>query len=106
MTAPIQIAFVTCPPSIASTLAQSLVEQRVAACINILPAVQSVYQWKNKVTQDAESLLIIKFAKGDFERLRTAVLKQHPSELPEIIAVNVSDGHAPYLDWILASTRP
>ncbi len=106
MTTPIQIALVTCPPDAAQKLAASLVEQRVAACVNIVPQVQSVYRWEGKIMQDTEQLLLIKFAAGDFDRLREAVLKLHPYELPEIIAVNISDGHAPYLDWILASTTP
>jgi periplasmic divalent cation tolerance protein len=106
MTSPIQIALVSCPPNVARQLAETLIEQRVAACVNILPQVQSVYRWKDEITEDTESLLLIKFAAGDFTRLRDAVLKQHPYELPEIIAVNISDGHAPYLDWILAATRP
>ena len=105
MTTPIQLALVTCPPDAAKNLAASLVEQRVAACVNILPQVQSVYRWEGKITHDTEHLLLIKFAAGDFDRLCDAVLKLHPSELPEIIAVNVNDGHAPYLDWILASTH-
>lgn len=105
MTTPIQLALVTCPPDAAEKLAASLVEHRLAACVNILPQVQSVYRWKEKITHDTEHLLLIKFAAGDFDRLRDAVLKLHPYELPEIIAVNISHGHAPYLDWLLASTK-
>lgn len=104
MTADILIAFVTCPPDRADALAQVLVETRVAACVNIVPAVRSVYRWKDAVQTDGEALLMIKTAQARVEDLRQAVLKHHPYELPEFIAVKVAQGHAPYLQWVLDST--
>lgn len=106
MTTPIQIALVTCPPDSAHPLAQTLIEQRVAACVNVIPNIASTYRWQGRIQQDDESLLIIKTTADRFADLKLAVLAAHPYELPEIIAVSVSDGHAPYLDWIFASTRP
>lgn len=106
MTDSIQVAFVTCPPDAAATLARALVEQRAAACVNILPGVQSVYRWNGETAQDHEALLLIKFGTGGFDRLRAAILELHPYELPEIIAVPVNQGHAPYLDWVRSACSP
>lgn len=100
MSTDLAIAFVTCPPEHAATLATALVEARVAACVNIVPAVRSIYRWQDRVHDDGEALLLIKHPRAGFEALKAAVLARHPYELPEVIAVDVVDGHAPYLDWI------
>lgn len=82
-----------------------LVTERLAACVNVIPKMCSTYRWNGEVRQDEESLLIIKSTAQRFAALKQAVLNMHPYELPEIIAVNLIDGHVPYLDWILASTQ-
>ncbi|MGH8446932.1 MAG: divalent-cation tolerance protein CutA [Solimonas sp.] len=97
------LAFVSCPPEHAGRLAQALVEQRVAACVNVLPAMRSVYRWQGAVETADEALLLIKHPAAGFEALRAAVLSEHPYELPEIVAVRIGDVHPPYLAWILAS---
>ncbi len=97
------IALVTCPVDRADALASALVENRHAACVNIVPQVKSVYRWKGEVQRDDEALLVIKTRAAAFETLKQAVLKLHPYELPEVIAVNVDHGHPPYLDWVLSS---
>ncbi len=94
------VALVTCPPDRAAALADLLVEGRHAACVNIVPAIRSVYRWKGEVQHDDETLLVIKTRASHFEALKQAVLKHHPYELPEVIAVSVERGHQPYLDWI------
>jgi periplasmic divalent cation tolerance protein len=94
---------VSCPVDAADALAQGLVESRLAACVNLVPRVVSTYRWNEAVQRDDEALLIIKTRADRFDDLRIAVLARHPYELPEIIAVDVTAGHAPYLDWILAS---
>ena len=99
------ITFVTCPPERAPQLAHALVEEGLAACVNILPQVSSVYRWQGAVQQDAEALLLIKTADTRFEALKRRVLELHPYELPEIVAVKVDAAHSPYLDWIVASCR-
>ena len=99
----IAIALVSCPPEAAPHLARTLVEARVAACVNIIPAIQSVYRWRNKIEENTEALLLIKHPAAHFEALKAEVLKQHPYELPEVIAVKLTHGHAPYLQWILDS---
>lgn len=101
-----RIALVSCPPEAAESLAAALVEARVAACVNLLPRVRSVYRWKGEVQQDDETLLVIKTTADRFADLRREVLARHPYELPELIAVDITDGHAPYLEWIAACTSP
>ncbi len=97
------IALVTCPPDHAAALARVLVERRLAACVNIIPAVQSIYRWQDGISEDGEALLVIKHVAAQFETLRDCVLEQHPYELPEVVAVNLDRGHAPYLDWLRAA---
>jgi periplasmic divalent cation tolerance protein len=99
------IAFVTCPADAAEGLAEALVNEGVAACVNILPQVRSIYRWNGAVCHDDEALLLIKHRADRFEALRAAVLARHPYELPEIIAVDLDRGHPPYLDWILGNAR-
>jgi periplasmic divalent cation tolerance protein len=99
------VVLVTCPPERAQGIAQALVEEQVAACVDVVPSLQSVYRWKGAVHSEGEALLIVKTARDRFEDLKQAVLKHHPHELPEVIAVTVDRGHAPYLDWVLESTR-
>lgn len=100
------IAFVSCPSDVADSLASALVEARVAACVSVLPHIVSTYRWNGAVQRDAESLLLIKTTAVCFEDLRREVLAHHPYELPEVIAVDVACGHAPYLEWIAANTAP
>lgn len=97
------MVFVSCPPAKCEKLARSLIKDRLAACVNIIAAVKSVYRWKMKVHTDTESLLVIKTTSARFKALKMAVLKRHPYELPEIIAVKLAHGHTPYLNWIFES---
>jgi periplasmic divalent cation tolerance protein len=99
------VVLVTCPPERAQSIANALVEERLAACVNVVPSLQSVYRWKGEVHHDGEALLIVKTARDRFDALKQAVLKLHPYELPEVIAVSVDRGHAPYLDWVLESAH-
>jgi periplasmic divalent cation tolerance protein len=99
------LALVSCPPDRAAAIAEALVEGRVAACVNIVPAVRSVYRWQGAVQRDEEALLLIKTAADSFEELKRAVLAVHPYELPEVIALPVGHGHVPYLEWVVQSAR-
>jgi periplasmic divalent cation tolerance protein len=100
------VVLVTCPSAEkAAEIARALVGERLAACGNVVPAVRSLYRWEGKVQDDAEALLVLKTSRDRFEALRTRVLALHPYEVPEVIALPVEAGHAPYLDWIEASTR-
>ena len=99
------VVLVTCPPDKAQAIANALVEERVAACVNVVPGLSSVYRWKGVVHTDSESLLIVKSTRERFEALKQAVLRHHPYELPEVIAVPVDRGHTPYLEWVIESSH-
>lgn len=101
MATELRLALITCPPDRADALASALVEGRHAACVNIVSQVRSVYRWQGEVQRDAEALLLVKTTEEGFEPLRQAVLKLHPYELPEVIAVRVEQGHLPYLRWVI-----
>jgi periplasmic divalent cation tolerance protein len=82
------------------TLAHALMETRLAACVNVLPGLISIYRWQGQVQRDSESLLIAKTRRDCFADLCTTLRELHPYELPEIIAVPVIDGLPDYLSWI------
>lgn len=106
MTEPILLCYCTCPDAAsAARLAETLVEERLAACINRLPGVVSTYRWEGKVASESEELLLIKTTAGRFEALRSRLLLLHPYELPELIAVPVEHGHPAYLDWVRAGVE-
>lgn len=88
----------------ATRIARHLVENRWVACVNIVPRIRSVYQWKGKLAQDDESLLIIKTRREMFERVRQAIRELHSYELPEVISFEVSRGDPDVLAWIRDST--
>lgn len=95
------LCYCTCPDAAsAQKLAEALVGERLAACVNRLPAVASTYRWEGKVVTDSEELLLIKTTADRFAALRERLLALHPYELPELIAVAVVDGHHAYLDWV------
>ncbi len=90
--------------SAAQAMARSLVEARLAACVNILPGVQSVYRWQGAVEEAAEVTILIKTTKHSYAQLHQAIIDTHPYELPELIAWPLTDGHAAYLHWVVAET--
>ena len=94
------IVLVTAPETDARNIARTLVGLDLAACVNIMPNLTSVYRWEGEVEEDTEQLLVIKTRRNVLEALKAAVLEAHPYELPEIIAVPVVDGLKGYLDWI------
>lgn len=96
----------TCPQDRAQDLARRLVEERVAACVNVLDRVQSFYFWEGKLQNDAESLLLIKTAPGRLEALTAAILRAHPYQVPEVIALEVAGGNPRYLEWVAESSAP
>lgn len=83
----------------AKIIARTLVEDSLAACVGMIPQ-KSIYSWKGKIVEDSEVLLIIKTKNNLFKSLKEAVLKVHSYEIPEIIRVDIQDGHRPYLHWI------
>jgi periplasmic divalent cation tolerance protein len=89
----------------AEKIAGALVERRLAACVNIIPQIQSVYRWEAKVEQATEWLLLIKTRAEVFARLRDAITELHSYEVPECIMLQVGDGAEPYLHWIAENTK-
>ena len=83
----------------AEKLARSLVEQRLAACVNVMPSVRSYYRWKDAIESADEYLLLIKSTRGRMDELRASLEKQHSYEVPEVIALPVVDGSPQYLTW-------
>lgn len=84
-------------------MAKHLVSQRLAACVNVLGPIQSIYRWQGKVEEASEALLLIKTEKRLFGRLKSALLRKHPYTTPEIMAIPVAAGEPNYLNWIRAS---
>ena len=99
------VVLVTTPsPERAAEIARALVEERLAACGNVVPGLRSIYRWEGKVQDDAEALLVLKTTRARFEALRDRVLALHPYEVPEVLALPVEAGSARYLAWIAAET--
>ena len=95
------LIFSTCPDrESAERLARALVEQRVAACVNILPGIRSLYRWQGKLESAEELLLLIKSNELAYPEAEQLIRRLHPYELPEIVAVPVGNGLPAYLDWI------
>jgi periplasmic divalent cation tolerance protein len=98
--------YCTCPDDeVAATVATHIVARGLAACVNRVPGLTSVYKWAGELRTGTEVLLLIKTASDRVEALTAELVKIHPYELPEIIVVPVSGGHQPYLDWIRDCTR-
>ena len=89
----------------ARKIARHLVEQRLAACVNIVSQIESIYCWQGKVESAREWLLLIKTTVGRFSDVRDAIRKLHSYELPECISISVEDGSAAYLEWIGQSVQ-
>ena len=96
----------TCPDeATAERIARTLVEESLAACVNVVPGVRSIYLW-NEAVQDAhEVLLIAKTTAARVAELRGRLVDIHPYEVPEVVAVRLADGHDAYLRWVAAATR-
>lgn len=101
-----QIVYCTCPDlAAAQTIADSLVDEGLAACVSILPGVHSTYRWQGQRESAQEVLLMIKTTTAAYQQLETRVLRLHPYELPELIAVPITQGLAAYLAWIDDNTN-
>jgi len=99
------VCFSTCPDTAtAEYIARVLVEDRLAACVNLLPGVRSVYRWEGEVAVDDEVLLMIKTTQDRLPALRDRLVALHPYDVPELVAVTVADGLPAYLRWIADAT--
>jgi len=111
MATDIRVVLVTVPAGegdekgkVGALLAKTLVEERLAACVNRIPNLTSTYRWKEKVEVDAEELLLIKTSARHIDRLTARVRELHPNDLPEVIALTVGGGLEEYLAWVREST--
>ncbi|KAA3453902.1 protein CutA, chloroplastic-like [Gossypium australe] len=105
-TVPSIVVYVTVPNRDAGRkLADSIVKEKLAACVNIVPGVESVYEWEGKVNRDPEELLIIKTRQSLLPALTEHVKANHEYDVPEVIALPIGGGSAEYLEWLKNSTR-
>jgi len=96
----------TCPDAeSAGHIARVLVEERLAACVNRVPGLTSVYRWQGEIHEDNEVLLLIKTRRELFELLRARIIELHPYDVPEVIALEITAGHTPYLEWLRTETK-
>jgi len=87
----------------AARLARTLVEEKLVACGNVVPAVRSIYRWEGKVCDEQEALLVLKAPAKRFPELRDRILALHPYQVPEVVALRIEDGSEKYIDWIVQS---
>jgi periplasmic divalent cation tolerance protein len=89
----------------AQAVARMLVERRLVACVNLLPAVRSIYRWQGAVEEASEVTLLMKSTQSRYPELEAAIKVAHPYEVPEIIALPVAAGLPAYLDWVVSETK-
>ena len=99
------IILCTCPDrTTAERIAETVVSERLAACVNIAPGLTSIYRWEGQIQREAELLLLIKTRQEIYSLLEARIRELHPYQVPEIIALPIQAGSAAYLDWIADST--
>ena len=101
----VRVVFISVPREEANKMARALVEKRLAACVNIVPKIESFYWWDESVLKDEEALLIAKTTQQRFDALRAWVVENHPYDLPEIISLPLSDGLSDYIEWVKKETE-
>ncbi|KAL2340014.1 hypothetical protein Fmac_007954 [Flemingia macrophylla] len=105
-TVPSIVVYVTVPNREAGrNLAESIVKEKLAACVNMVPGIESVYQWDGKIQTDSEELLIIKTRQSLLEALTEHVKSNHQYDVPEVISLPITGGNLKYLEWIKESTK-
>ena len=102
---PVCVALTTCPDEgTARRIASALVDERLAACVNILPDMTSIYRWQGVVETTPECLLLVKTRRARLEALRRRLEELHPYDLPELVALPVEGGSSAYLTWVVEET--
>ena len=91
---------------LAAALARALVEARLAACGNVVPGLRSIYRWAGRIEDESEVLLVLKTTRARFPALRDELLKRHAYQVPEVLALPVESGSAPYLAWVAGQVEP
>jgi len=100
-----RVVYISIPREDASNFARELVDMRLAACVNIIPKMESFYRWEGKTLADSEALLIVKTSLARMTELQAHVIEHHPYEIPELIAMPITDGLAEYLNWVVKETE-
>ena len=100
----IRVVYITIPSDEATALAKDIVKHRLAACVNVVPKVDSYFWWEGEIQNEAEALLICKTTQNKLDRMIDFVRHEHPYDLPEIIAVPVAEGLPEYINWVLEET--
>jgi periplasmic divalent cation tolerance protein len=102
-----KVVLSNCPPAAAEGIARALVERRLAACVNIIQGVRSIYWWEGEVQDEAESTLLIKVRAQALHAMKDALIELHPYEVPEVVVlpVEVAGSHGAYVEWV-RSLRP
>jgi periplasmic divalent cation tolerance protein len=101
------VVLITTPTSeAAAEIARALVEEGLAACGNVVPAIRSIYRWDGEIHDDAEALLVLKTERRLVGAMKERLPVLHPYQVPELLVLPVEDGLAPYLEWIAKSVRP
>lgn len=98
------VVLVTAPTGEAERLARLVIERELAACVNLIPGVRSLYRWEGRLCDDAEVVLVIKTRRALVATLCEQLVAAHPYDLPEVIALPIVAGHGPYLQWLGAAT--
>ncbi len=106
MSDPVVVLSALGAPRDAERIARALVDERLAACVNVVPGVISVYRWKGIVESENELMLVIKTLAERVDALKWRLLELHPYELPEVVVIPIAGGHAPYLAWLEEQVRP
>lgn len=103
----LRVVLITVPDEdSAGSIAGDLVEKRLAACVNIIPNLRSIYRWENKIEDSSELLLLAKTSAERYHLLESRVLEIHPYDTPEIISLDVKEGFDTYCAWVLGETSP
>ena len=90
----------------AERIARALVEERLAACVNLVPGIRSIYRWEDKIADDAEILLVAKTRRDSFAALERRVRELHSYDVPEVLGLAVTDGSPGYLGWLAEAAPP
>ena len=95
------IVFVTVPgPREGSRISRAILTSRLAACVNVISGVQSMYQWKGKIVREKEAMLVMKTTRLRYRKLEQKIKKLHPYEVPEVIAIPLICGSSQYIEWV------
>jgi periplasmic divalent cation tolerance protein len=99
------VVLVTAPDvETAARIGRTVVEERLAACVNVIPGLRSIYEFEGQLCDEAEALCLFKTRRSLYPALRDRVSALHPYQVPEVIALPLAEGNAPYLTWLLAAT--